>query len=358
MAYVYKQRKSKYYWCKIYDGEGNYKQESTKETNKKLAKHVASEKEKKFINGDLDLPKKVKGKNLEEAVHSFLERIKLTQSKRHCKNQRSLYKKSLLPFFGALTNVKFIDEERILDYLDSRLRAGIAPSTHNRELACIRSFLKHCKQKGWIFKFPITEIKQLKEVQKRRDHYRPEEVEEILKINHPKVIFHWLCFHTGCRPTEAINIKWAHIDFDQNQIVIESTEEKVTKTKDFRIIPLHKELKVQLLKTPQHISCPYVLHTKFGTKYGDESYKDFDKEIVRLAGVKYKGGSGLRHSFGTLYANSGFPLNILQRLMGHKRIETTMRYINTIDDNDRALMHEFSSKFIIQNSTQKVTAEV
>jgi len=263
----------------------------------------------------------------------------------------------LLPFFGGLTNVKYLDEERILDYLESRLRSGIAPSTHNRELACIRSFLNHCKQKGWINKFPITEIKQLKEITKRREHYTPEEVEAILSIDHPKVIFHWICFYTGCRPTECLNVKWEHIDFDQNQIVIQSTEDKVVKTKDFRVIPIHEQLRSKLLQTPRHITCSYVLHTKFGRKYRDESYFDFDKEIVRIAGVRYKGGSGLRHSFGTLYGNSSFPLNILQRLMGHKRIETTQRYINTIDENDRSLMHQFCPKLNLTNSTQKVTAE-
>jgi site-specific recombinase XerD len=37
----------------------------------------------------------------------------------------------------------------------------------------------------------------------------------------------------------------------------------------------------------------------------------------------------LRHSFGTGLANAGVPVHVIKTLMGHKSIETTLRYMHT-----------------------------
>jgi integrase len=39
----------------------------------------------------------------------------------------------------------------------------------------------------------------------------------------------------------------------------------------------------------------------------------------------------LRHSFGTWCAEAGVPVRTIMDLMGHKRIETTLRYAKTTD---------------------------
>ncbi len=44
----------------------------------------------------------------------------------------------------------------------------------------------------------------------------------------------------------------------------------------------------------------------------------------------------LRHTFGTSLANSGAPVHVIRVLMGHKSIETTLRYMHTDRDAKRA----------------------
>ena len=39
----------------------------------------------------------------------------------------------------------------------------------------------------------------------------------------------------------------------------------------------------------------------------------------------------LRHSFATWHVESGTQMRVLMTLMGHKRIETTLRYAKTTD---------------------------
>jgi site-specific recombinase XerD len=45
----------------------------------------------------------------------------------------------------------------------------------------------------------------------------------------------------------------------------------------------------------------------------------------------------LRHGFGVAGTQSGVPLNIIQRWMGHARLDTTAIYTNAVGDEERAL---------------------
>lgn len=51
----------------------------------------------------------------------------------------------------------------------------------------------------------------------------------------------------------------------------------------------------------------------------------------RAAGVNLTGTHCLRHTYATLLLNQGVTIPTLQRLLGHTKIETTMRYAKLMD---------------------------
>jgi integrase/recombinase XerD len=44
---------------------------------------------------------------------------------------------------------------------------------------------------------------------------------------------------------------------------------------------------------------------------------------------------GLRHHFGLMAISAGVPLSLLQRWMGHAKVETTMLYLEMMDAEER-----------------------
>ena len=50
---------------------------------------------------------------------------------------------------------------------------------------------------------------------------------------------------------------------------------------------------------------------------------------------------GLRHGFGIAALQSGVPLNIIQRWLGHARISTTSIYADALGPEERALAERF-----------------
>ncbi len=61
---------------------------------------------------------------------------------------------------------------------------------------------------------------------------------------------------------------------------------------------------------------------------------------VQLGGIRAS-PRGLRHGFGIAALQSGVPLNIIQRWLGHARISTTAIYADALGPEERALAEKF-----------------
>jgi site-specific recombinase XerD len=63
------------------------------------------------------------------------------------------------------------------------------------------------------------------------------------------------------------------------------------------------------------------------------------KAVMRDAGIPENlcKPKALRHAFAVEAGQKGIPLNIVQRWLGHARIETTAIYANAIGKEERAL---------------------
>lgn len=62
------------------------------------------------------------------------------------------------------------------------------------------------------------------------------------------------------------------------------------------------------------------------------------KEVMRLAGIGpgiHATPKGLRHGFGLHAVRSGIPLNLVQRWLGHARLETTAIYLQAMGIEER-----------------------
>ena len=56
------------------------------------------------------------------------------------------------------------------------------------------------------------------------------------------------------------------------------------------------------------------------------------KKFCEYAEMKYIGFHGIRHSVGTELARKGMPINVIQALLAHTDIRTTMKYVHITDN--------------------------
>lgn len=146
---------------------------------------------------------------------------------------------------------------------------------------------------------------------------------------------------SGRRRGEIFSLRWEKVDLKNKQVCFEKT-----KNGDDVWLPLSTEL-IELfeqLKQTQLDDNPLVWHTNSGKSFYDALDKHF-RAICSEAKIHNKNDfrfHDLRHMFATYLAGANYcPLSVLKKLMGHKCIQTTEKYVDPIDEDVRAVMNKF-----------------
>ena len=138
---------------------------------------------------------------------------------------------------------------------------------------------------------------------------------------------------TGCRISEALSLTAESIDFVSEQVIIKSLKKRGKKI--FRAVPLPPDVmkifKTWLARRPAstNLLWPWCRMT---------GYRRI-RDVMILAGIS--GGhatpKGLRHGFGVKAIQSGIPLTLVQRWLGHADIKTTAIYTSAMGPEERQL---------------------
>ena len=236
----------------------------------------------------------------------------------------------------------------------------------------------------------MAEIKNSHNWEKGKRHAltEPQQTAFMKYISQSEKYVHWLPLFTvflgtGCRVGEVIGLRWQDCDFDKNLISINHNliyrqqdsgkcEFHITtpKTKaGIRIIPMLKEVKNALLNIKQiqaeHGGCmsevdgykDFIFQNRFGTVFSPHLInraikriiKDYNSEESLLAKEENRTAEllphfsvhNLRHTFCTRFCENETNIKIIQEIMGHVDIKTTMDIYNeaTLEKKKESFAH-------------------
>lgn len=135
---------------------------------------------------------------------------------------------------------------------------------------------------------------------------------------------------TGARISEVLALTAGRVDAADEAIIFETLKQR--KKKIFRAVPVPRTL-IPLLTT-------------YGCRkeerlwpWGRTTGWKVVKAVMHKAGIAESlcKPKALRHAFAIEAGQKGVPLNIVQRWLGHARIETTAIYASAIGDEERNL---------------------
>ena len=135
---------------------------------------------------------------------------------------------------------------------------------------------------------------------------------------------------TGARISEVLALTTERIDIANQAIVFETLKQR--KKKVFRAVPVPRSLLRQLAE----------LHSKPDERlwsWGRTTAWKKVKAVMQNAGISESlcKPKALRHAFAIEAGQKGVPLNIVQRWLGHARIETTAIYAGALGTEERNL---------------------
>jgi integrase/recombinase XerD len=192
------------------------------------------------------------------------------------------------------------------------------------------------------FKIYFKEIKRVrfdteilprpKVYQRQPDILSTEEIQQIIdctdNLKHKAIII--LMYSCALRVSEAINLKVNDIDSKNKKINIRSSKGMID-----RVVMLDEKLLETLRvywKTYQ--TKEYVFEGATGGKYSTNSIQNIVKSKAKKAGINKKISShSLRHSCLTQLIKNGVDLRRVQKIAGHKNINTTANYIKIVDSD-------------------------
>ena len=249
-----------------------------------------------------------------------------------------------------------LDPEQVKDYLFELQQRSKTPSqTYFKHTVYGLRFL--LKTEGLPYSFlqlpAIPQVKKLPVILSREEIWRMLQSAELLK--HKLLI--GLIYGCGLRCMEVRNIELQHLDFDRKMLhVVQGKGQKD------RYVPLSEHL-IRGLKTFISIENPnqYLFNgnqnrnieeidasTPLNTGASRSASKDFDsrysqrgvqwviKTISKKAGItKEVHTHTLRHSYATHLLEDGVPIIMVQKLLGHERIESTMEYLHVCQLSDQ-----------------------
>lgn len=260
-----------------------------------------------------------------------------------------------------LTDIHAFDVER---FKARRLKAGIKPSTVNRDLDRIRGALSRAVDWGMLPKHPLKAVKRTKGDDNSRVRYLSADEETRLRralqereqarreerergnawcrergqperplwpvdgfTDHlmPMVL---LALNTGMRRGELLGLRWEYVDLPGKRVTVAAG---IAKSRKARHIPLNSEaLDVLERWKRQGTGAGLVFPGRGGERmtHVNTSWESL-VEAARLVDFRFH---DLRHDFASKLVMRGVDLNTVRELLGHADLKMTLRYAHLAPD--------------------------
>ena len=268
-----------------------------------------------------------------EAQQKFIDSLK---SRRRATATILAYGKDIEQLTSFLTSqgkesLNQATQDDLVAFLESLKKNGYTLKSISRKLNALKTFYRFLKENDSISenpslllthpKYEVKPPRILSRMEYRalrdacRDDMRISAVVELL-------------LQTGMRIGELANLELDDVKGDEIYI-------KAYESHEARTIPLNKAAR-QALEKYLNIRPKGANKTLFITKTGRplliRNIRTAIDRYFRLAGIKDAKVNDLRHTFIAQHLTAGTPLTTLSKLVGHKRLSTTEKYLEFIKE--------------------------
>jgi integrase/recombinase XerC len=242
--------------------------------------------------------------------------------------------------FDVLARFSRGDIEGFMQYLAAKRMTGV---TRVRKLAAIRKFFAFLEENSILAGNPAHTVKGARREEKEPNILYKEQYKALLyeasdNIRDYAIIQTFL--QTGIRLSELANLRVEDVDVEHRILTV-----RQGKGKKDRQIPLVDDAVKALRNYLRYRNTELIVDdeilflAKNGTSLNVSTVKYTVAKYVKKAGIRKKVSvHTLRHTFGAHKADKNMSLATLQELMGHKKKETTLKYIHLAKTNLRQEM--------------------
>lgn len=243
----------------------------------------------------------------------------------------------LIKFLSTKEKVETIEEittKNIENFKKDLTDNSYTAKSISRKLNSIKNFFAYLKIEGKCNIDPSTDVKHPK--------YENEAPKILLAVEYRSLrdacrndiratAIVELMLQAGLRIKEIENMKMA--DVKDNELIIETYESHPTRT-----VPLNNSAKIALKRYIEEIRGESKSKSVFITKTGrvllSRNIRSLLDRFFNKADIKDIKVNDLRNTFIVYQLKAGVPIDVVSQVVGHKRISTTEKYLELIDNKE------------------------
>lgn len=207
------------------------------------------------------------------------------------------------------------------DYIKDLVHRGLKPSSTNRRLSAISGFYRFLKRQGYEVENPCKFESRRKLATTVPNTIPAEDLQRAYDNAHgaAKIMLGLFCT-TGIRLQELLDLTWNSIDFKTNELrimgkgskerLVYTTAEMLETLRNVKALPGHDD------------------NDKIFTIDQRDARRLIWEALHPYSKAPQLSPHAIRHTFATEAAHQGNNVTTLAQTLGHKRIETTQRYID------------------------------
>lgn len=157
-------------------------------------------------------------------------------------------------------------------------------------------------------------------------------LDEARKATHTDYTMLLFALHTGARRDEMFRLPWRDVDLSGKSVVLRWRKNNAGEWREQRL-PLTGDLIEALRKQRQTtglLGNVFMWQTEDGKWLPYQYRQHWLKRLCKRAGVEQFGFHGIRHLFASILASKNVPLVEIQKMLRHGSIQTTARYIHSL----------------------------
>ena len=319
------------YWYIAFYYDGQKIKKSLHTNSLTMARQIKSKIESEIISNKFNLSEFTgNSKTLKKFVPEAISYAEINKAQSTAMIDKRVLK-SFFNFAGDIPlrniNIKLI--EKYKNYL---LKRGLKPAGINIHLRHLSSIFSLAVNYNYIQINPFKRVKKIPVPSKKPIFLSKKQAHALLKATKGKTIYDYIMIslNTGARAEEAVRLDWKDIDLKNRILKLYGKGSKE------RVIPINNVL-YEFLIERKGKSLKRNIRP-------DNVSKLFRKEADKLGLFEYTFHS-LRHTFASWLAQSGNSLKVIQELLGHEDIKTTMIYAHLIPDNKISAVKSLESYF-------------
>ena len=229
-----------------------------------------------------------------------------------------------------------ISVHHLRNYLSAMKDRGIQDSTMEGERQVFSAYFNWLQRESLIDKNPTANLGAIKCAQKQKKTFTDIEMEKLArscKCRRDRAIIAFLA-STGCRVSEVTGLDRDAVDLDQLTCVVHGKGNKERRVYLDGVTGML--IRAYLAERKDFNEALFV--NRYNVRMNPDGVREMLNRVAKDAGVEHVHPHKFRRTLATNMARHGMAIQEVARILGHDKIDTTMRYV-VLDDED--IKHEY-----------------